>query len=276
MAINFGGNPTPSDVARTSVDNIFTGSNNLFTNQTAVSGSSLMTRALADQRLLDSLWSGRITRYTLTGWRTAVTGGGAVRTWPDSHGGLVMRCGAAGGTAIATACGLATPAVFTAIPGSDVRYINYSVRFRVFVKFGEIAGLGNNSFYYLRYDQAPGVSPTIGDPSARSVGFKVVSNGGGVHGLLFGVIHDGTNLNISETSFGAINNRVSYGLLIDSLGNGTVNYYLNGSLVGTMTGGPTGLTASGVYNAHFGISSGGDANDATLGVADLQVMVGDF
>jgi hypothetical protein len=46
MAMTFGGNPTPADVARTSVDNIFTSSNNLFTNQTAISSTSVMTRDL--------------------------------------------------------------------------------------------------------------------------------------------------------------------------------------------------------------------------------------
>ena len=56
MAMTFGGNPTPSDVTRATEPNTFTqnqtleGTNNTAPNQTAASGSSLMTRDLADVR----------------------------------------------------------------------------------------------------------------------------------------------------------------------------------------------------------------------------------
>lgn len=59
MAMTFGGNPTPSDVARTSQPNTFTenqtleGTNNTLPNQTAASGSSLMTQDLVRREPLD-------------------------------------------------------------------------------------------------------------------------------------------------------------------------------------------------------------------------------
>ena len=51
MPINFTGAPYPPDPARLTADNTFTSSNNLFTNQTSVSGSSLITRNLLDSRM---------------------------------------------------------------------------------------------------------------------------------------------------------------------------------------------------------------------------------
>jgi hypothetical protein len=250
------------------------GTNNVAPNQTAASGSSLMTRSLADNRLLDNLFSGKITKYTLTGWRTVVTGGGGVRTWPDAQGGLHLQTGAAGGTALATASGANNGGIFVAAFGGDTRFINYSNRVRVFVKFSEILGFTTNCFYYFHNAQTAGGSPAIGDPAAKSIGFKVVHTSG-FNGSLLGVVHDGTTLSTSS-SFSAVNNRVPQALLIDSLGNGTVNYYLDGTLVGTMTGGPTGNTNSGAYAPHFGVSSGGDATNVQLQIADLVLVVGDL
>lgn len=56
MAMTFGGNPTPSDVARSTQPNTFTenqtleGTNNTMPNQTAASGPSIITRDLVDAR----------------------------------------------------------------------------------------------------------------------------------------------------------------------------------------------------------------------------------
>lgn len=67
MPITFGGNPTPSDVARSSEPNTFTqnqtleGTNNVAPNQTAASGSSIMTRDLVEKR-----WSRWFTSIELT------------------------------------------------------------------------------------------------------------------------------------------------------------------------------------------------------------------
>jgi hypothetical protein len=264
------------DAANTfSANQTFSGTNNVMPNQTtAASGSSLMTRALADNRLLDNLFSGKITKYTLTAWRTVVTGGGAVRTWPDVQGGLALQTGATGGTALATASGSINGGIFVAQSGGDTRFINYSNRVRVFVKFSEVLGFSTNCFYYFHNAQAAGGSPAIGDPTTKSIGFKVVHLSGN-NGSLLGVVHDGTTLSTSS-SFSAVNNRVPQALLIDSLGNGTVNYYLDGTLVGTMTGGPTGTTNSGAYAPLFGLSTGGDATISQFQIADLVLVVGDL
>ena len=59
MPITFGGNPTPSDVARATEPNTFTqnqtleGTNNIAPNQNAESGTSIMTRDLTDARYGD-------------------------------------------------------------------------------------------------------------------------------------------------------------------------------------------------------------------------------
>jgi hypothetical protein len=56
MAMTFGGNPVPSDVARSTQPNTFTqnqtleGTNNTIPNQTVASGASVMTRDLGDSR----------------------------------------------------------------------------------------------------------------------------------------------------------------------------------------------------------------------------------
>jgi hypothetical protein len=186
-----------------------------------------------------------------------------------------MRTGVAGGSVVASAAGTTIGTIFYASGTNDVRYINYSQRVRIFIKFAEVSNFTANCFYYLRMDTASGAALTIADPTARSIGFRV-NHLSGSSGQLRGVIHDGTTLTTSSTSFGTITNRQVASLVIDSLGNGTVNYYLNGTLVGTMTGGPTGLTASGVLGPSFGVTSGGDATDSTLNVADLQIMVGEF
>jgi len=269
------GNVPLKDAANTFTQNqTLDGTNSVAPNQSAAGGSSLMTRSLADRRLLDNLFSGKITKYTLTGWRTVVTGGGVVRTWPDGQGGLLLQTGTAGGTALATANGATNGGIFVAEAGGDARFINYSNRVRVFVKFSEVLGFSTNCFYYFHNAQTAGGSPAIGDPAAKSIGFKVVHTSGS-NGSLLGVVHDGTTPSTSS-SLSGVNNRAPQALLIDSLGNGTVNYYLNGTLVGTMAGGPTGNTNSSAYAPHFGVSSGGDATNVQLQIADLLLVVGDL
>lgn len=76
MAMTFGGNPTPSDVARATEPNTFTqnqtleGTNNVAPNQTAASSSSIMTRNLVDARYYP--WSSSMHGF---GSITGVAGG---------------------------------------------------------------------------------------------------------------------------------------------------------------------------------------------------------
>lgn len=98
MPITFGGNPTPSDVTRSTQPNTFTqnqtleGTNNVAPNQTAASGSSLMTQDLADARF--SRWENSHEITNFTGSFNGIVAGGST----DHRGGYTQMRAAAGGS----------------------------------------------------------------------------------------------------------------------------------------------------------------------------------
>jgi hypothetical protein len=234
-----------------------------------------MTRDLGDARLLENLLSGKINNYVLTGWRSGAVGGGVMMAWPNSHGGLEIRTSAtANSTIAATNAGLIAGSIHVAGFGGDTRYIDWSTRFRLFIKFGEYTGMTANCGYrgFIGSNMAA-QTPSFANPTAKGVGF-IVRHLSGSNGQIYSVLHDGTTYSESVSSFATVNNRMSNGLLIDSNGAGTVSYYLNGVLIGSSTGGPTGLSASGGTSIVFAASNGADATDTRLGIADLKVIIG--
>jgi hypothetical protein len=80
-------------------------------------------------------------------------------------------------------------------------------------------------------------STNIGDATTRSIGVKY-STGSGL--TLFA--HDGTTLTVPAGSFTPIANQ-AFDVLMTSDGLGTINYYVNNTLIGTTTLGPKTLLA---------------------------------
>jgi hypothetical protein len=82
-------------------------------------------------------------------------------------------------------------------------------------------------------------SGAVGDLSAQGFGLRV--NGTGAVELQ---VHDGTNLANVTSSF-TPTSAISFDAVIESVGNGTVNLYINDSLVATSSaGGTAGYTSS--------------------------------
>ena len=75
-------------------------------------------------------------------------------------------------------------------------------------------------------------SGVAGDLSVRGIGVTL-SNG-----ALTAIAHNGSALSTNATSFTPSANQV-FDLKVSSDGSGTVTVYVNGSSVGTVTGGPT-------------------------------------
>jgi hypothetical protein len=102
------------------------------------------------------------------------------------------------------------------------------------------ANTTDESIYRFTLGEADGSN--TGDPAVASIGVKVV--GGGAMQIL---AHDGTNLTTFSTSHTPSANS-AFDLLLVSDGSGTVTAFVNGSSVGSTTGGPTTLLAGTANN----------------------------
>jgi hypothetical protein len=87
-------------------------------------------------------------------------------------------------------------------------------------------------------------SLAVGDLALKGFGVRI--NGSGVLEIM---AHDGTTLTTANTSYTP--STVSFACKVVSDGSGNVDCYVDDSLVGTTTGGPTGSGSSYCYNVGF-------------------------
>jgi hypothetical protein len=101
--------------------------------------------------------------------------------------------------------------------------------------YGRIAvqNVANQNYYYA-FGRAFATISTIGSPATK--GFGIRMQGTGAVELQ---VHNGTTLTNVTSSF-TPTNLITFDCLIDSIGDGNVNLYINGSLVATSSGGATG------------------------------------
>ncbi len=85
---------------------------------------------------------------------------------------------------------------------------------------------------------------TIGDPTTYAVGLKFGTTGAAADYWVpvTGFVHDGVNPH--TVALGNVHGYYTYHYIIDSKGDGNVDFYINGVLAGTRADGPTGTSAN--------------------------------
>jgi hypothetical protein len=204
------------------------GTNNVAPNQTAASGTSLLTRDLGDARF----WSQpENVTLSFTNFTGATVGGFAT----GQISGLLTLQGQTNPNVISTSHArfAGFPHINTAGPRQN---FNYSRRMRVKLWFGVAIGSGTAPDTTVHYIIPTVTGYTAGVPAHRSFGFVVGATG------INGFTHDGTNYTLTSTGVAWAANTNYYGLL-ENDGAGNYSFWLNSgsglASLGTIAG-PTG------------------------------------
>jgi hypothetical protein len=201
-------------------------------------------------------------------WRSAVAGGGIFRNATEVPQILVLRTTATtGSSAVISTSGTQNTGIYGQLiaAGSDVRYLNFSRPFSIAVflsEFGSSSGTEDTFRFGLGYDGSFSATPRA--LSSRGIGFRINNQ------QIYGAVHNGTTL--TETaSFGTITNRQVCRVLITSDGAGNVTFRLNSGTPVTTSGGPTGNTASTIYNMEMGITNGAGTTDYSVAIPRIRM-----
>lgn len=114
--------------------------------------------------------------------------------------------------------------------------LNFSARWSFSFSFAVDSQHSTATTYFMLGISA---ATAYGAPVTKSVGIRIVN------GALTAFWHDGTTLSFSST-IGTVDAFTARRITIENLGNGTVNFYLDGSNTVTVTtaAGPTGVSAN--------------------------------
>ena len=119
---------------------------------------------------------------------------------------------------------------------------DYSKRIKIHAK-AYVNGSPNNIRHYLTWGRSNNASNAYGDLVNKGFGIRIT---GGATPLLELQVHNGTTLTNVSATFTISNGNV-FDVLIDSLGNGTVNLYINGVISATTNSGATGTYGTAFY-----------------------------
>jgi hypothetical protein len=119
--------------------------------------------------------------------------------------------------------------------GASTGNLDWSKRITLAARIQRVHASASNESAYLLTVGEPNSS--FVDPSVEAIGVRVVGNG-----VMEILAHDGTTLTAYSTSHTPASG-VSFDLVLVSDGSGTVEAFVNGSSVGSTTGGPTALVA---------------------------------
>jgi hypothetical protein len=198
--------------------------------------SIVLDQPVTMRRVAEYLDNFQAVELAPTLWHSTVTNGGLLTGSGTLNAFIAARCS---NTASSTVLGRhnGTGTMKTLIRPSDrhaerdTAFIDWSLPFRVSFTMSCESQTANGSGYL--YFGRPYNNTTISALSAKGLGIKLENN------LLKGQVHDGTTLTTSSTLYTIATNKL-IAVAIESDGNGTVRYYVNGSKVWTTTAGPTG------------------------------------
>lgn len=177
--------------------------------------------------LADSIFRNMPLSSTAGDWTTAVGGSGVVGL---QHLRIDTDSGGADGAAR-----ISESLSFLGLTqGAGRGVIDWDRRILVKVRFTVPTG-GTNGI--SRISMGRQNSDGSGDPNDKAVGIKITTLG------LAGQVHDGSSLTTTATLATLTLSQV-YDLLIISRADGTVEWFLDGTSIGTSTGGPTGTGTS--------------------------------
>ena len=233
------GNVPLEDAANTfSANQTLDGTNNTAPNQTAASGSSVMTRDLTDDAIFRrwNRWAiyenfnfktAELTTIGGTASPGATTGGADVPAWVYRPTNVV--------DAANNYQALLGPYLQLS-SGTNRVTKNWSKRSVLALRILHIASGGT-----IRYYWGPQASNWAGGALAvRGIGFEIVNNS------LVATCHNGTSKTTASIGV-TLSNIILYNLLIESDGAGGVRWYVDGAEQTALTGGPTGNSGSSQY-----------------------------
>lgn len=190
----------------------------------------------------------------IEGWLTTFTNSGAQTDEPRRAS---IRTGTTG-TSTARARISNSPGIST---GVDNAIIDWSQRILIEIGFGIRDSTGNG---IGRFSLGKTTGDGIGDLARRGIGIRLDTL------ALAGQVHDGTTLTTTAT-LSTLTDNQRYRLLIVSDGAGNVEWFLDGTSIGSTTGGPS--TAGGTLASLFQseVDNGGDAANQSFDLHYLKV-----
>jgi hypothetical protein len=247
------------------------GTNNVAPSQTAASGSSLITRDLGDERFLRQFTEWNYAHYTTFATSNYVTAGtqngGATSVEADAHTVRVSVTDAADSRAVIS-FRRAYWATFNNTKSNAQATLDWSRRGRLaFGLFANPTGLATPRTATFHISWGKNISSAqYGDLNERGVGWKISEQ------TITPQVHDGTSL----TQLTAITNVLTANANRDVIlmgiqwEAGSVQFYINGALVGTTTAGPTGSHNANTPAIVFEASARTAGNPVPIEIGNIQ------
>ena len=240
------------------------GVNNTATAQTADSASSLMTRALTDQRQTDRAIAGprMVWLTTFTGWETAVSGGSVAQNVylrPSSGTNQWNYAVARNFQTGMLFTGSADVLNFSKAGGYGAAFYSPGANYR---DGTGIIYLGASSSY------VPSTGSAVSNPATKGFGWRIKDES--IVATMFNTNYVEVATNSAVLSSGATT-RENVWLYIDWNGTGGATWYVNGSSVASTTNGPTGATS--VNNGYLIFGSVADIGLAQQNATSISAFV---
>ena len=240
------------------------GVNNTATAQTADSASSLMTRALTDQRQTDRAIAGprMVWLTTFTGWETAVSGGAvAQNTYLRPSTGTNQWN-------YAVARNFQTGELFTG-SGDVFNFSKAGGYGAAFYSPGASYRDGTSIIYLgAASSYVPSTGSAVSNPATKGFGWRIKDES--IVATMFNTNYVEVATNSAVLSSGATT-RENVWLYIDWNGSGGATWYVNGSSVASTTNGPTGATS--VNNGYLVFGSVADIPLTTQNLTSITAFV---
>jgi hypothetical protein len=234
-------------------------------NQTAVASDSVMTIKLLE--LVSLQQRVRQIIYQNTFGQTFAVGSGSI--YNSNAGTIFLRTGTTPSSRMGTNSGGNTALIpQNSVAGDSSGVINFSRKQSLFVKFSTSASADCTGRIYWG---GTFNSVYAGDPTAKSIGIKI--HGNNVH--VFAVSNGGVYTESSALTTVTANLINEFAVISD--GSGNVSLYQGSTLIGSITGGPTGVTFAPSYaTAGATINNNATSLDANLVLISVAIMSGEL
>lgn len=212
----------------------FSGTANTAPNQTAASGSSLMTRSLVDSRIYapTQLRGIAFSAYSQTSFATALSGN--ARAFNSGYEAIASTTSGSYGVTRLTGAAATLSNLWSSVDWSSAYVFGARISFRDSLDANSTQRIiwGTNSY-------------TTGNPTNRCVGFKIIN------GNIWGFCHNGTTYTESASSNAISTKRTSIGnycffdVYVQTNGLGRCEWFVDGVSLGvSASGGPSASSAS--------------------------------
>jgi hypothetical protein len=148
--------------------------------------------------------------------------------------------------------------------GDSNSRLNFSARWSFSFTFSADSQHSTATTYYILGIAA---ATAYGEPATRSVGLRIIN------GDLVAFWHDGTTFTTSA-SIGTVNSLVGRRMTVENIGNGTVNFYLDGATTPSVTTavGPAGVSANGGETFVCAFTNGANSSANRAFIYDAKAL----